>query len=166
MIEILSATVPIYLVVAVGFACTRGGLFTRDDMTTFSTFVVRIALPALIFVNLSGRRFEDIFNVTYLLVYAVAAWSMIAIGLLYGRLAGRPGMLRAFIAAGMSATNNGFVGFPIFLLLLPEVAGIAVGMDMLVDNTVLIPVLLALIENAAVGQVSCDGAWSKWDAGS
>ncbi len=54
-----------------------------------------------------------------------------------------------FIAWGMSGTNNGFVGFPIFLLILPGVAGLAVGMDMLVDNTVIIPVVLTMAEAAA-----------------
>ena len=57
----------------------------------------------------------------------------------------------ATLSLAVSGTNNGFVGFPIFLLLLPEVAGLAVGMDMLVDNVLIIPVAIALFE-AASGQ--------------
>jgi len=149
VLDILSATTPIFLVVGLGWALTRAGLFRREDMSIFSTFVVKLALPMLIFVNVVGRDFGEIFNVTYLLVYAVAALVMMAVGRTYARLRGLPDLRGVFIAWGMSGTNNGFVGFPIFLLILPGVAGLAVGMDMLVDNTVIIPVVLTMAEAAA-----------------
>ena len=48
-----------------------------------------------------------------------------------------------------SGTNNGFVGAPLFLLLIPKSAGLAIGMSMLVDNVVIIPVALILFEAAS-----------------
>ncbi len=154
VLDILAATTPIFLVVAVGWALTRAGLFRREDMSVFSTFVVKLALPLLIFVNVAGRDFAEVFNLTYLLTYALAAWVMMAVGRLYARARGLPDVRGVFIAWGMSGTNNGFVGFPIFLLILPSVAGLAVGMDMLVDNTAIIPVALAMVEGAANGSTN------------
>ncbi|MCM3332615.1 hypothetical protein [Kocuria palustris] len=48
-----------------------------------------------------------------------------------------------------SGTNNGFVGAPLFLLLIPESAGLAIGMSMLVDNVVIIPAALILFQAAS-----------------
>ena len=48
MLGILSATVPIFMVVGLGYATTRAGMFRRDDMSTFSKYVAKIALPLLV----------------------------------------------------------------------------------------------------------------------
>ena len=149
MLDILSATVPIFLIVGLGFALTRGGMLKRQDMSVLSTYVVKLALPALIFINVLGRSFADILNPTYLLVYAMAAMAMVGLGVVWGRARGARPARTATLSFAMSGTNNGFVGFPIFLLVLPEVAGLAVGMDMLVDNILIIPVALAMFESVS-----------------
>ncbi len=148
MIEVLSATVPIFLVVALGFLTTRFGLFVREDMTILNRFVVKIALPLLVFVNVSGRSFADIFNATYLLTYALAALAMFALAHVWSAARRHPPTRAPYLGMAMGGTNNGFVGFAIFLIALPEVAGVAVGMDMLVDNTLIIPLTLFLAERA------------------
>jgi hypothetical protein len=125
--DILAATVPIFMVVGLGYAVTRGGLFKREDMSILSTYVVKLALPMLIFLNVFGRSAEEIFNATYLLTYALTAVVMMGAAFAYARVMGRTALRAAFMGMGMSGTNNGFVGFPIFLIILPEVAGAAVG---------------------------------------
>lgn len=149
MLDILSATVPIFLIVGLGFAVTRVGVLKRQDMSVLSTYVVKLALPTLIFVNLLGRSFADILNPTYLLVYAITAIVLVALGIGWGRARGATAVRTATVSFAMAGTNNGFVGFPIFLLVLPGVAGLAVGMDMLVDNILIIPVALAMYESVA-----------------
>lgn len=147
MLDILSATVPIFVVVALGFVMTRIGVFQRSDMSVLATYVVKLALPVLIFVNVAGRSLGDILNPTYLLGYAVAAMAMVALGQVWAAARGVRGTARAAtLSFAMSGTNNGFVGFPIFLIVIPAFAGLAVGMDMLVDNTLIIPVALAMFE--------------------
>ncbi len=156
MLDILSATVPIFLIVALGYALTRGGMFKRADMSVLATYVVKLALPVLIFVNVAGRSLGEILNPTYLLAYAVAAMAMMALGQLWAAARGVRGTVRAAtVAWAMSGTNNGFVGFPIFLIVIPSYAGLAVGMDMLVDNILIIPVALAMFE-------ALSGSGSSW----
>lgn len=149
MIEVLSATVPIFLVVAVGFLCTRFGLFAREDMTILNRFVVKIALPLLVFVNVAGRAFDEIFNPAYLLTYAVASVTMFAVAHAWAAARKAPPTRAPYLGMAMGGTNNGFIGMAIFLITLPEVAGIAVGMDMIVDNVLIIPLTLFLAEKAA-----------------
>jgi predicted permease len=48
---------------------------------------------------------------------------------------------------GMTCSNSGFVGFPIMLLTLPSVAGVALALNMLVENILLLPLLMSLAEH-------------------
>lgn len=153
MLEVLSATVPIFLIVALGFGVTRAGVLRRGDMTVLSTYVVKVALPVLVFLNVAGRSPVDILNPTYLLTYAIAAMSMVGLAFAWKRVRSLPPVRTATLSLAVSGTNNGFVGFPIFLLLLPDVAGLAIGMDMLVDNVLIIPLAIALFEAASGQQV-------------
>lgn len=155
MTDVLSATTPIFLIVGLGYVVTRIGVLTRADMTILSTYVVRVALPALVFVSVAGRSLGEILNPTWLLTYAVAALTMMGLGRLYAHLRGFPPARAATVAFAMSGTNNGFVGLPMFLILLPNIAGLAAGMAMLVDNTLVIPAALAMYE-AVTGR---GGSW-------
>lgn len=148
MLNVLSATGPIFIVVALGFLLTRLGLFERSDMSVMSRFVVKVALPVLIFLNVYGRSAAEILQPTYLLTYAGAALLMYALAHVYCRLLHRRPIRAAVMAIAMGGTNNGFIGFPIFLILFADWAGVAVGMDMLVDNILLIPLGLFLISRA------------------
>lgn len=149
MVTIISATVPIFLVVGLGYLTTRFGLFKREDMSILARYVVKLALPMLVFMNILGRNASEIFHVTYLLTYALSALVMMALAAGYAKVMGRTRLRGIFMGMGMSGTNNGFVGFPIFLILFPAIAGAAVGMDMIVDNILIIPLTLFLAEQAA-----------------
>jgi malonate transporter len=52
----------------------------------------------------------------------------------------------AFSAMGMVCSNTGFIGYPILLLTLPSIAGVGLALNMMVENIVLIPLLLAIAE--------------------
>ena len=156
MLEILGITGPIYIAIALGYGLTRGGLFAPADMRVFGKFVVNVALPALLFNALAQRQISEIFNVRYLLVYALGSLLTLGIGLLWARRGARQdGTTSVYYAMGMSCANSGFVGFPIALLVIGPVAGVMLGLNMVVENLLLIPLLLALAE-ASSGQ---GGRW-------
>lgn len=146
MTDVFSATVPIFLIVGLGFVATRIGLLRRPDMTVLAGYVVKVALPVLVFVSVSGRSLGEILNPTWLLTYGISAMALMGLGRVYARARRLPPARAATMAFAMSGTNNGFVGLPMFLILLPNVAGLSAGMAMLVDNTLLIPVALAMFE--------------------
>ena len=81
MLEILGITIPIYLTIALGYACTRLGLFAKADMQVFGRFTLQLALPALLFNALSQRSVAEILNFNYLLVYALGSLMVLALGL-------------------------------------------------------------------------------------
>lgn len=148
MLSILSITGPIYLAVLLGFACTRLGLFAKSDMRLFGKFVINLALPALLFNALASRSLGEILNPGYMGAYALAGLLMIGVGLLAARLLGRrPLHYASMFAMGMSCPNSGFVGYPVVLLTLGgSVAGVGLALNMMVENLLLIPLLLAVAD--------------------
>jgi malonate transporter and related proteins len=145
MLDILAITGPIYLCIALGYLATRGGLFDRADMRVF---VINLALPALLFNALSQRSVGEIFNGRYLAAYALGSLILLSAAVLWYRKAVREGMARsAIMAMGMSCPNSGYVGYPVLLLTLgAPVAGVALALNMVVENLLIIPVLLALAD--------------------
>lgn len=146
-IDILGITGPIYLVIALGYLATRAGWFARADMGVFGKFTIQLALPALLFNALSQRSVAEILNVRYLLAYALGSLLVIGLGLLWARrVKGHSLSYSSMMAMGMSCPNSGFVGYPIVLLTLGPVAGVVLALNMVVENLLLIPLLLAVAD--------------------
>ncbi len=156
MLDILSITGPIYITIALGYFTTRQGLFARTDMRVLGQFVINLALPALLFNALAQRNLSDIFNGRYLLVYATGSLVAMGLGLLWARRgAHQDPTTSVYYAMGMSCPNSGFVGYPIALLVIGPVAGVMLGLNMIVENLLLIPLTLALAESAT-------GSGGRW----
>jgi predicted permease len=156
-LDILGITGPIYLAIAIGFFCTRQGLFAKADMQLFGKFTLQLALPALLFNALSQRRVAEILNLNYLLAYALGSLMVIGLGLFWARkVKGQSLSYSSMFAMGMSCPNSGFVGYPIILLSLGPVAGVALALNMVVENFLLLPLLLAIAD--AQGQ---PGQWKS-----
>ena len=156
MLDILSITGPIYIAIALGWLATRAGLFERADMRVLGRFVLYVALPALLFDAVSKRHVADILDWRYLLVYALSGLATMGLALLWfrrvARHAGQGPQLAVVQSMGAVCPNSGFVGYPINLLVLGGgAAGVILGMNMLVENLLWIPLLLALLDAATGG---------------
>ena len=159
MLEILAITCPIYLVVLAGYVATRSGLFARTDMQVFGKFVFNLALPALIFNALAQRHISDILHPAYLLSYLFGSLLMLTLAYFTGRRMLKLSMIRStFMAMGVSCSNSSFIGFPILMLMVAPVAGVALGLNVIVENLVMLPLLLAMAEHSRDGG---GGAWHQ-----
>ena len=157
-IEILGITGPIYLAIALGYLVTQRGLFTRADMQVFGKFTIQLALPALLFNALSRRSVGEILNWQYLAAYAVATLAVVLGGLFWTRrVQGQPLSLASVVTMGMACSNSGFVGYPVVLLTLGgTVAGVSLALNMVVENLLIIPLLLAV-----AGSEGAPGQWRQ-----
>lgn len=161
--EILSITGPIYLAIALGYACTRRGLFGKADMAVFGKFTLQLALPALLFNALSQRSLDEVLNGRYMAVYALGSLTVLLGGLWWARkVRGLSPSYSSMVAMGMSCPNSGFVGYPVLLLTLGPVAGVALALNMIVENFLLLPLLLAVADSERNGPRS--GLASGWRA--
>lgn len=150
MLDILAITSPIYLAILVGYAMVRRGVFDKSALRGLGAFVIKLALPALVFKALAARRIADILNVSYLAAYTAASLAMVLAGYVAARrVAGASRSSSAVVAMGMSWSNSGFVGYPILLLTFAPVAGVALALNMIVENALMLPLLLALAERGS-----------------
>jgi predicted permease len=148
MLSILAITGPIYLAIALGYLTTRWGVFERGDMRVFGKFTLNLALPALLFNALSQRSVAEILNGQYLLAYALSTLVLMGAALVWARKVKHHSLsYSSMMVMGMTCPNSGFVGFPVILLTLGPVAGVALALNMVVENLLLIPLLLAVADS-------------------
>jgi len=156
MRDILSITSPIYAIILIGYALTRAGLFAKTDMRIFGKFVITLALPALLFRAVAQRPIGEIFNPTYLLAYLAGSLLIIACGYQWSRRVGRLSPTASTIRVmGMACPNTAYIGYPILLLTMAPVAGVALALNMVVENLFVLPLLLSM----AGGEGGAAGRW-------
>ena len=154
MLNIITALLPIFIVIAFGYAATRAGAFTLEGLTALGRFVISIALPALIFKALSEKRLDEVFIPAYLFGYAAATFLCFMIGLVISRLFGQDLRGAAVTAVGQTFSNSAFVGYPLLLGVIGGNAGIYFSLNTLVENVLLVPMFLAIAESHTSGQGS------------
>lgn len=151
MSEILAITVPLFVLIGLGFASVRTRLFGAPEMRALGSFVLYVALPALIVRAFGQRALGEMVVPNYLLAYGAGSLAVFATGLLAMRLLRQPAAAGAIAAMGMSCSNTGYFGYPLAALVIGPPAAAAMAMNMLVENLLVIPLGLALAEGASSG---------------
>ena len=150
MFDILAITVPIYVAIALGYGLTSWGVFAKTDMRAFGTFVVKVAMPALLFNALSQRSLSDILNSEYVAAYALASLITLVLSVTWAlKVLKTTRSMSACMGLGMTCSNSGFVGYPIALLSLGPIAGVSLALNMIVENLIIIPLMLAWAETGS-----------------
>lgn len=149
MTQIPPLILPIFLLMAVGFCAVKARLVTTAQVQALGVFVLNFALPALIVNALLRQDLRQTLDWGYLVAYALGSLAAFAAAFAVARLVlRRPLNVAAIAALGASASNSGFVGFPLAHLALGSVALTALPLSMLVENLIIIPLALALGESA------------------
>lgn len=145
---ILSITFPIYAAIAIGYLTVRRGWFKQADLRVLGNYVMNIALPALLFHAVASRDFADVLNPGYMLAFALGGLTTILIAFLWFSATAPDKGRRAIAVMGSTCPNSGFIGFPLMLLLFPDHAAVILALNMLVENILLIPICLILLDMA------------------
>ncbi len=150
----LNSVLPVFAVVAVGFAFGRGGVFDTAAAAAINRFVFYIALPVLIFRLLSDAPFER-FAWELLLAYLIAEIALYVAGYLVARMVFRRPQLESLLL-GMAAAfgNHVFFVLPIAQQMQGETAVLPIAAIIAMDATVLYAatvLILDLTSDAAKG---------------
>lgn len=150
--SIVETILPLFALVLLGFVAIRSGYVSSDHIAPVGDFVVKIALPALIFDALTGAPLGDAINWSFVLGYGGASLLVFAFGLAAALAALRMPLSQAgMIGLGMSGSNSGFMGYPIALSVIGAPAAPILAQCMLVENLLIIPFAVALAETAGTG---------------
>jgi predicted permease len=138
---------PIFLLIALGFAAAKTGAVSPTLIEGLGYFVLNFALPALILHALLSQDLAGGFNWNYIAAYAGGSLVVFLGVLALFRLAlGRPLSQSAMAALGGSSANTGFMGFPIASMAIGAPALTALPLTLLAENVLIIPLALALGE--------------------
>ena len=152
MNQVLAVTIPIFLLIGVGYFAVRARLVEQAGLKTMAAFVLNFALPALIVKALAARKLSEVADASYFLVYGGASLLVFAAVYAIARWGLSRGQSQAAIQAlGATAANSGFFGYPTAALVLGAPAGVALSLNMAFENIILIPLALALAEAGRSG---------------
>ncbi len=147
MQHILSITLPIYLIVLLGWLAARRDFFSKADLRVLGKFVVHIALPALLFKALASRPLNEVLDAGYLMAVALGSLAIFAAVFAWARFGRHAEPAAASMQAmGSSFSNTGYIGYPIALQFMGPVAGVALALNMLVENLLMLPLILTMAE--------------------
>ncbi|BDI03844.1 AEC family transporter [Sphaerotilus microaerophilus] len=162
MLDVLTFAAPIFLLIGLGFAAVRSGQFPATGLPALATFVIRFALPALVFKALSQRDFAEVLNARYLLAYTAGSLVIVLLGLAWARWGRGEDLERgAFVAMGMACSNSAFIGFPLAHQVIGADAGIGLALCMVVENLLIIPLCLALADSGSATHEPFSAAFGR-----
>lgn len=149
MLQTLAITGPIYLVIGLGFLAGKLGVFSKTDMRVLGTYVVKFALPALVFTALSQRPVGEILNGWYILDYGLGSLGVMLLAFTWGWWRqGKSFTLSTLCGLGMASSNSGFIGYPIAVQVVgPADAAVGLAMCMVVENLIMIPLTLVMADS-------------------
>jgi predicted permease len=156
--SVLQIVAPVFAIIAAGFAALRFGYLEPAALAGLGAFVLKVALPALVFNALAGAPVGETMDARYLGGYCAGSLAVFAAGYLWARLDGRAADVCAMQALGVSVSNSGSVGFPIATLVIGAAAAPVLAQTMIVENLVMLPIGLTIAEMAgkrggSVGEV-------------
>lgn len=147
---LLNALAPLFAVIAIGFAMVRLRLIDGAAVRPMGAVVIRVALPALIFLAVTRQPPGQAVDVAFLLAYGAGSLATFALMVAAARgLLGLSPVEGAVVGLGAAMANSSFLGFPIAQALMGEAtASLLLAHLVTVENLVVLPVALAMIARA------------------
>lgn len=150
LLQVLGITLPIFLLIGLGYVATRQGLFDQAMLKGLSTFAIFFALPAVLFRSISSNSFADLIVPEFFLAYAGASITVFAFMYVLVRyILKEHGQRAAMWALGSSFSNTLMIGLPIYTLMFGlEAFVIPLAMIVLVETLIMLPMSLVLAESS------------------
>ncbi len=122
MSAIVNAVLPLFALILLGYVSAQRRLLGAAAVESLNTFVVWMALPALLFQAMAQIELDELRQPGYFLAFTLA---MVLVFLLGGLLRGRGAAsltLRSIEAMAAAYANVGFMGIPLILILYGDAA--------------------------------------------
>lgn len=155
MAAILTITLPIYLIILLGYLAVRVGYSAPDTITSLSQFTVKVCLPALIFSALTNTASGGALHWGVILGYLIASLIALIMGYVLMRHFFAQSRPEAWVhGLGIANSNSGFIGFAVASMVFPETALPVLAWIMIVENAVIIPLGLVAADVGSKGKTT------------
>lgn len=160
MLPILLKTLPFFALIGVGYWAGRVRFFTPEATAYLTKFVFYFALSAMLFRFAANLSLDEIYSTPFVLAYLLGCGAVYALATLVARLR-RVSVEEAAVEAQCAVIGNtGFLGIPMFVVLLgPQAAGPML-MTLAIDLIVFSSLITLIITGMRQGRMS----WSVFRA--
>ena len=147
MLQIFSTTLPIFILMAVGFLAVYSKLLSKDALTGIGKYVLYFAMPALIFETLSKSNFADIIDPYFLSAYGVGSLACFILFFLFFRVVFRDSVtISGLKGFGSAMSNNIYIGYPMLIFVMDEPPIAAFAMALVIENFLIFPLALIVMD--------------------
>ena len=144
MADILALTIPFFGIILLGSLTRLRGWFSAADGRMISRYVFFVVLPPFMFVAITARPLNDIFNPEFTLRYELVTLTLFGLAFIVGRYLLKLSRKEASLfSLNASYPNYGYIGVPLALLAFGDDAAVPMAVILVVNNAVLV-LLVAL----------------------
>ena len=154
MLAIFLETLPFFALIAVGYGAGRVGFFTPEATAWLTKFVFFFALSAMLFNFAANLSLADIFDLRFVGAYLWGTGAVYLIATAVGMVRGLPVAESAVEAQVAVIGNVGFLGIPMFVLLLGPASAGPLLMVLATDLIVFSSLIVILITGSREGRVT------------
>ena len=124
MLAIFQETLPFFALIALGYGAGRRGVFPPEATAYLTSFVFYFALSAMLFRFAATLTLRDVFDPRFIAAYLCGTTAIYLLATAVGFARGLPVAESAIEAQCAVIGNVGFLGIPMFVVLLgPQSAG-------------------------------------------
>ncbi len=116
MLEVANIVLPVFALIALGYAFRRGGIMSAAAITELNRFVVYLALPALTIDIIIGSSWEALWQPGFIAVFEIAVIAIFVPVFLFFRIRQKSLDAATINATAASYANTGYIGIPLCLL--------------------------------------------------
>lgn len=144
---VFSVIGPIFILLFLGYASVKIDLINKEQMYGLSTFVIKIALPALLLHALAAKNLQEIWYPGYFFVYAGVSSVLFAVTFYLAFNIFKNNMTHAAVLSmGSAMSNTGLIGTAVLTLLMGTQATLYISLVVIFESIVLVPTVLILAE--------------------
>ena len=122
IIEVLGVTLPIFVVVAIGYFIKKRGIISEENVPVLNKLTYNFGLSSLVFIQIAQNKFSDIFDVKLLKVIFPSYFSYILIIFFIFFFTKIKAGTKSAIIVSSFRNNMAFIGMPILLYAFGELA--------------------------------------------
>ena len=152
MADILALTIPFFGIILLGSLTRLKGWFSAADGRMISRYVFFVVLPPFMFVAITARPLNDIFNPEFTLRYELVTLTLFCLAFVIGRYLLKLSRNEASLfSLNASYPNYGYIGVPLALLAFGEEAAVPMAVILVVNNAVLVLLVALFITDETSG---------------
>ena len=152
MADILALTIPFFGIILLGSLTRLKGWFSAAEGRMISRYVFFVVLPPFMFVAITARPLNDIFNPEFTLRYELVTLTLFGLAFIVGRYLLKLSRKEASLfSLNASYPNYGYIGVPLALLAFGEDAAVPMAVILVVNNAVLVLLVALFITDETSG---------------